>query len=41
MGMGVLGRVLVVAWTYRGENIRIISVRPGEAHERGEYEAER
>jgi uncharacterized DUF497 family protein len=39
MGMGVLGRVLVVAWTYRGENIRIISARPAMPHERADYEA--
>ena len=41
LGMGAAGRLLVVVYTWRGENIRIISVRPGEAHERGEYEAER
>lgn len=33
MGMDALGRVLVVVYTYRGENIRVISARkasPGE-----------
>src|SRR5215472_13961054 len=34
LGMGAAGRVLVVVYTWRGENIRIISVRPAEAHER-------
>ena len=39
MGMGALGRVLIVVYTYRGDNIRIISVRVAAAHERAEYEA--
>ena len=38
--MGALGRLLVVVYTWRGENIRIISARPAETHEREEYEAE-
>jgi uncharacterized DUF497 family protein len=37
--MGALGRVLVVVYTYRGDNIRIISARLAAAHERAEYEA--
>jgi len=41
LGMGATGRLLVVVYTWRGENIRIISVRPAEAHEREGYEAER
>jgi uncharacterized protein len=41
LGMGATGRVLVVGYTWRGENIRIISARPAEAHEREQYEAER
>jgi uncharacterized DUF497 family protein len=41
LGMGATGRLLVVAYTWRGENIRIISARPAETHERKEYEAER
>jgi uncharacterized protein len=41
IGLGVKERVLVVVYTYRGENIRIISVRPAEPHEREEYEAQR
>jgi uncharacterized DUF497 family protein len=39
--MGAAARLLVVVYTWRGENIRIISARPAEAHEREEYEAER
>lgn len=41
LGMGAAERLLVVVHTWRGENIRIISVRTAEAHERAEYEAER
>jgi uncharacterized DUF497 family protein len=41
LGMGAAGRVLVVVYTWHGEDIRIISVRPAEPHEREEYEAER
>ena len=41
LGMGALGRLLVVVYAWRGENIRIISARPAEAHERDEYEVER
>ncbi len=39
IGVGALGRVLVVVYTYRGDNIRIISARLAAAHERREYEA--
>ncbi len=41
LGMGAAGRLLVGVYTWRDENIRIISARPGEAHEREQYEAER
>jgi len=41
LGMGAAGRLLVVVYTWRGENIRVISVRPAEAREHEEYEAER
>jgi uncharacterized DUF497 family protein len=41
LGMGAAGRLLVVAYTWRGKNIRIISPRPAETHEREEYEADR
>jgi uncharacterized DUF497 family protein len=40
IGMGAMGRLLVVVYTWRGENIRIISARLAEPHERNEYEAE-
>lgn len=39
IGMGALGRVLIVVYTHRGGNIRIISARLAAAHERAEYEA--
>lgn len=39
IGVGGLGRVLVVVYTYRGDDIRIISARIAAAHERAEYEA--
>ncbi|MEO8596053.1 MAG: BrnT family toxin [Candidatus Solibacter sp.] len=41
IGMGATGRLLVVVYTWRGDNIRIISVRVAEAYERDQYEAER
>ncbi len=40
IGMGAAGRLLVVIYTWRGKNIRIISARPAEAHEREGYETE-
>ena len=40
LGMGAAGRLLVVVYTWRGDNARIISARPAEPHERAEYEAE-
>lgn len=39
LGMGATGRLLVVVYTWRGDDIRIISARPAEPHEREEYEA--
>lgn len=39
MGMGALGRVLIVVYTYRSDNIRKVSVRVAAAHERAQYEA--
>jgi uncharacterized protein len=36
MGIDALARILVV-YTYRGENIRIISARLAEPHEREQY----
>lgn len=38
LGMGALGRLLVVAYTWRAENIRIIFARTAEPHERKRYE---
>lgn len=40
LGMGARGRLLVVVYSWRGANIRIISARPAEAHEREQYEAQ-
>jgi len=39
--MGAADRLLVVVYTWRDENIRIISARPAELLEREEYEAGR
>jgi uncharacterized DUF497 family protein len=41
IGVGAVGRLLVVVHTWRGENIRIISARIAETHERSQYEAGR
>lgn len=41
LGMGAMGRLLVVVYTWRRESMRIISARLAEAHEREQYEAER
>lgn len=38
IGLDLVGRVLVVCWTSRGRNIRIISARPATKHERADYE---
>lgn len=40
LGMGAAGRLLVVVYTWRGENVRIISARPATPHERNQYRAE-
>jgi uncharacterized DUF497 family protein len=40
LGLGAAGRLLAVVYTWRNENIRIISARPAEPHEREEYEAQ-
>ena len=39
LGVGASGRLLVAAYTWRGENMRIISVRLAERREHEEYEA--
>ena len=38
MGLSVRGRLLVVVYTERGDNIRIISCRKATSAERKEYE---
>jgi uncharacterized protein len=38
MGMDALGRVLVVVYTWRGNEIRLISARPANRHQRKQYE---
>lgn len=40
LGADAQGRVLVVVYTYRGEDIRLISARPAESRELKEYEAQ-
>ena len=40
VGMSRVGRVLIVAHSDRGENIRIISARKTTLHERKHYEEE-
>jgi uncharacterized protein len=40
MGVDAQGRVLVVVYSYRGEDIRIISARCAEPHERKQYEVQ-
>jgi uncharacterized protein len=37
LGMDTLGCVLVVAWTWRGDAVRLISARPATARERRQY----
>ncbi|MDP9360689.1 MAG: BrnT family toxin [Acidobacteriota bacterium] len=41
IGVDGLGRVLVVVYTWREENIRMISARTATRRERAAYEAER
>lgn len=38
LGMDALGRILVVVFTWRGEQIRIISARKADSHEQRQYE---
>jgi hypothetical protein len=40
LGADAQGRVLVVVYTYRGEDVRLISARLAEPHERKEYETQ-
>ena len=41
MGLDVLGRVLVVVYTWRGERVRLISARQATPQERRQYEESR
>jgi uncharacterized DUF497 family protein len=38
LGVDAAGRVLVVVYSWRGDDIRLISARTAEPHEREEYE---
>jgi uncharacterized protein len=38
IGLDAVGRVLVVVYTYRGENVRLISARLATRAERRQYE---
>lgn len=38
LGRDALGRILVVVYTWRGENVRLISARPAAARETTQYE---
>ncbi|MGB8768125.1 MAG: BrnT family toxin, partial [Candidatus Korobacteraceae bacterium] len=38
IGMGTIGRLLVVVYTWRGAGLRIISARPATPRERRQYE---
>ena len=41
VGMDALGRLLVVVYTWRGDEVRVISARRATRRERREYEATR
>ena len=38
IGMDIVGRLLVVVYTWRGQNIRVITARRATARERSHYE---
>ena len=38
IGLSSLGDLMVVVWAYRGDDIRLISVRKPEPKERRDYE---
>jgi uncharacterized protein len=38
IGLDAVGRILVVVYTERGENVRLISARPATRRERRQYE---
>ena len=41
LGMDLLGRLVVVVYTCRGENIRLISARKAKPRQRASYERKR
>jgi uncharacterized DUF497 family protein len=41
VGMDFTGRIVVVVYAYRGDDIRIISARPATKAERGTYDERR
>jgi len=41
LGMDFLGRIVVVVYTYREENIRVISARKAKPRQRATYEGTR
>ncbi len=41
IGSGAREKLLVVVYSHRSKNIRIISARPAEPHERWQYEEHR
>ena len=41
LGLDFLGLLVIVAYTYRGENIRLISARKASARHRAVYERKR
>ena len=38
IGMNTFGRLMVIVYTHRGEDLRLISVQPAEPKERRAYE---
>jgi uncharacterized DUF497 family protein len=38
LGRNALGRLVVVVYTWRKDNVRLISVRPATAREKSQYE---
>ena len=41
LGMDALGRLLVVVYTWRGDEVRLISARKANSSERRQYEGKR
>jgi uncharacterized DUF497 family protein len=39
LGIGSMGRILVVVYAIRGDRVRIISARKATRHERSQYES--